>query len=68
MLSFMNSEEITTGGVRATNEIRVQLARESLTTLQTDVVAVELFPDMISLATSRLTPAIRMMSKSPVMQ
>ncbi|CAM9246160.1 unnamed protein product, partial [Ectocarpus fasciculatus] len=48
MLSFMNSEELTTGGMEATAPQRVEYAQRSLTAIRGDVVVAELFPDIIS--------------------
>lgn len=59
MMSFMNSEEMTTGGMQATAAVRVQMARESLSILIEDTSVQELFPDMIALATSRLTEKVQ---------
>jgi ubiquitin-conjugating enzyme E2 J2 len=47
MLSFMNTEELTTGGMEATAEQRVQLAKNSLHAIKNDLVVLELFPDII---------------------
>lgn len=50
LISFMNSEEITTGGVGATNAQRIQLAKESLDyCLKHDALASELFKDELEI-------------------
>jgi hypothetical protein len=54
MLSFMNTEELTTGGIRASEATRIQYARDSLTLISKDEIVQEIFPDIITLATSRL--------------
>ena len=46
LISFMNSDEITTGGVRSTSDHRINLARQSFKQcLENDALASELFKD-----------------------
>lgn len=52
-MSFMNSEELTTGGLSASSAIRVQCAKESLEAITSDEVVRELFPEMVQLAEER---------------
>ena len=48
LISFFNSEEITTGGVRATKQQRVKAAKLSLDTLKNkDKLAMDIFGDVI---------------------
>jgi ubiquitin-conjugating enzyme E2 J2 len=54
MLSFMNGEELTTGGMTATDGQRVECARRSLIAITNDDVVKELFPDIINQADANL--------------
>lgn len=54
LLSFMNGEELTTGGVNASSSQRVDLAMRSLNDIKRDDVVAELFPGIISVANYNL--------------
>lgn len=55
LVSFMNGDELTTGGVRASVRDRVRLAKDSLNAVTSDSIVVELFPKVIELAQKRLS-------------
>ena len=54
MLSFMNSEEPSTGAMTANSSDRVMMAQRSLVAVKSDPVVIELFPDILSQADSNL--------------
>ena len=48
LISFMNDDEITTGGVRATDAYREEKARESLEAVEGDEIAVGTFGEFLA--------------------
>ena len=54
MLSFMNSDEQTTGGIIASDFDRRNAARASLEAIRNDEIVKELFPDICDLAEQRI--------------
>ena len=54
LLSFWNSEELTTGGMRDSAANRVELAKASLAAIVGDKIVNDLFPKVVLLAKARL--------------